>query len=1666
MPLGQYSNTPVINDNEQLIKEVNMTNDNQQSLPIYNEEHLTKMLADVPQHKPITLPEAIAYEYIDIEDPKLGLSNDIIQYIKHLFRPLSDQSTSNLIRIKRSGEYLTDINLTETNPFEKFNINEPYIYQLQQLFEPTLDFNEKQFRLLTDTILNNKEQYDQLQFDIAPTSLPIYDIKESSTNDFSQSDSGYSMTTATHESLASKIKIEFEPINQDIPIPPIRSDLYEGEKIDLDKATQEELDKYELNHDLIQIIKSDFNVSDKTVGQAILSHELRLDSTDPSDIARLHSLGIDKEQARILTAFFFPKHTRIIAYSPEPGRFVEAQTTYNPDYPNYKTDTTIIQIQEKQLSSDHLAKQRNIHDDRTSPILSEQITQSETSVPISSSEIVSTTTSKETLSSPPPPPSPPPPTTTTTATVTATAPIKKRKSSGSGSLLACFKSKKPKAGTEQQGQATIQPTTIVSGTNISQQPVKPIEAKPVIDYSITPDGKRIYIDAFRDRPGLDMSYKPNDFENRFVLPIAKPASEYERPVTPEMERITVESKSIEHEPMIHLEPRPPVIEPVYVQPEKTQTIVPLTKTDEVTKITKKPSIDLHGAAVNLPDVELVQPGPLPTLSIKKQDKTKKVKKTSGGLCASCFSTKAKEKTKQKETISGTIRAPIEQKKSFEEEKKEDFSSPVIIKTPVIESPSLTSTTINEPILPKVNIDIFRERNFQKTAENPPHPEQQLGGTIEKIMPIIEPHQQSSSSEPLPSPSPPPLTTTTTTSGSPVTSPGIKDTSIFSRVNIDVFKERNFQKNAENLPQPEQRLDETIEKIIPTVEPPPQPSSSEPLPSPPPPPPLTTATTTTATTSGSPVTSSGIKDTSIFSRVNIDSFKERNFEKSPEKLPQPEQRLDETIEKIIPVIEPHQQSSSSEPLPPPSPPVTTTTTTTTTATTSGSPVTSPGIKDTSIFSRVNIDTFKERTFSKPSENPPKPEEYLNAIDQNIVSLPEESHYESPTSEPIQPPLAEIKPIESTTKDSSSFSPINIDAFKERTFEEGFESLPKPKEEEHLDTTNVTLTSSHEEPHYELPKNEPIQTQIPIRTTFESIPKDSSIFSRVNIDKFKERTFEKSPKNFPKPEIYSDITIEKGIPTEEPYYQLPSSEPVPPPIIPIENEYSTVDRDTYDVPRTIELQQITSPSEIKTDVKTITDEPMIPSTIDIQKSSGDFLTNKTVEEKVKIDKISPVTTDITPSTDIKGTKIQHPLTHSKKTKKSKEKKPKTEKKSGVLSTFFQHNKQKSKVPALDLPPVERDLSSNTQLCPTYQSDNNPLHIPSTNLPKLDIPLPTYDRPEVNMTTGKIKQTSEFAVPIIDLTPIPNLNVSEDNKQLIDTTSDHMKIPNVQLPNLQFTNDDEQKINKLSHTEIQTKIEEIPKLPTIENDQKNLPIQTETIIPKLSSFDKTEISIKPELSPIEQKITINETNIDQLSKPSVTIENKTSPNFNFQLPPTEPVSISSKTSASSPPSFDDNVPSQIISTRKPSEKQLIETKSEPRKKSSILSLCSCFSNKSTPSKDKIPSIQAPKTNLPEVNIPPSSSNISSTLKTQGSLRAPSNNLPQLDLTPTSVEPVTVPTIHIQDKKQEEIQAPRVEKQLGEEKIKVQTDTPTALIETQKVKDIQLLNYVEAITSEILQL
>lgn len=94
--------------------------------------------------------------------------------------------------------------------------------------------------------------------------------------------------------------------------------------------------------------------------------------------------------------------------------------------------------------------------------------------------------------------------------------IKKRKSPG---IFSCFRSKKAKMSSEQRGQPTVAATTVAV---VDQQKVDPVEEKPVtIDHTILPDGRRIYIDSYCERPGLDMSYKPDDFDNRFVLPVVR-----------------------------------------------------------------------------------------------------------------------------------------------------------------------------------------------------------------------------------------------------------------------------------------------------------------------------------------------------------------------------------------------------------------------------------------------------------------------------------------------------------------------------------------------------------------------------------------------------------------------------------------------------------------------------------------------------------------------------------------------------------------------------------------------------------------------------------------------------------------------------------------------------------------------------------------------------------------------------------------------------------------------------------------------------------------------------------------------------------------------------------------------------------------------------------------
>lgn len=188
------------------------------------------------------------------------------------------------------------------------------------------------------------------------------------------------------------------------------------------------------------------------------------------------------------------------------------------------------------------------------------------------------------------------------------------------------------------------------------------------------------------------------------------------PRAPTIEPVDVQAEPAEHKVATHLEPRPATIEPVDVQPEPTPIIIPSTKKEEstVSKVATAATTNLHGASVDLPEVELVKPGPLPTIptisitkekqkKVKKEpittEKVPKIKKSTGGLCASCFGAKAAEK-KKKEATAEAAKAPIEQEKTLEETEKKDEQSPVaVVPTSTVDSspiPTLSVTT-NETV---------------------------------------------------------------------------------------------------------------------------------------------------------------------------------------------------------------------------------------------------------------------------------------------------------------------------------------------------------------------------------------------------------------------------------------------------------------------------------------------------------------------------------------------------------------------------------------------------------------------------------------------------------------------------------------------------------------------------------------------------------------------------------------------------------------------------------------------------------------------------------------------------------------------------------------------------------------------------------------------------------
>ena len=225
-------------------------------------------------------------------------------------------------------------------------------------------------------------------------------------------------------------------------------------------------------------------------------------------------------------------------------------------------------------------------------------------------------------------------------------------------------------------------------------------------------------------------------------------------------------------------------------------------------------------------------------------------------------------------------------------------------------------------------------------------------------------------------------------------------------------------------------------------------------------------------------------------------------------------------------------------------------------------------------------------------------------------------------------------------------------------------------------------------------------------------------------------------------------------------------------------------------------------------------MIPATSDIDKSSGDFH----------------------PIEQIKSELVPQPET---KVSKKKKKKSKDEKKSGVLSTIFRSNA----APAFDLPSIDLDLSPNNALRSPHRRDSDPLRVPNNTLPPPDVQLPTYSRPEADMTGGQRQLMSEFAIPAVRLPTIPNLDLPTTDKSAARFSIDQMRIPQVQLPELEFTSNEEvpPSLTRTSFkSSTEKKLVERPTTPTIETglalaspvedmlsiqtDHKNFPIETD--------------------------------------------------------------------------------------------------------------------------------------------------------------------------------------------------------------------------------------------------
>lgn len=223
----------------------------------------------------------------------------------------------------------------------------------------------------------------------------------------------------------------------------------------------------------------------------------------------------------------------------------------------------------------------------------------------------------------------------------------------------------------------------------------------------------------RDSPSPTIELSSEKVDEQHVLHL--------EPRGPTAEPVDLQADIVEPKPIVHLEARPDTVEPIVFQSEATPIVIPLTRSEEST--VAKSLVNLHGAPMDLPEVELVKPGPLPTLPLAKDktlkskvvstaEKPAKVKKSTGGLCASCFGAKAAEK-KRKAPLSDTVKAPIEAKK--EDVVVSTLSTtaavePAITTVEVTPSEVLPSLVNNAAILPAVYIDNFQERHLEQTVE--------------------------------------------------------------------------------------------------------------------------------------------------------------------------------------------------------------------------------------------------------------------------------------------------------------------------------------------------------------------------------------------------------------------------------------------------------------------------------------------------------------------------------------------------------------------------------------------------------------------------------------------------------------------------------------------------------------------------------------------------------------------------------------------------------------------------------------------------------------------------------------------------------------------------------------------------------------------------------------